>query len=56
MRAVAWGCVVAGALLAVAAFVITANTPTVNPCRRGPKKTVTDSDARLWDPWVRVTR
>jgi hypothetical protein len=31
MRAFAWSCVVAGVLLALAAFVITANAPTVNP-------------------------
>lgn len=31
MRAVAWLCVVAGILLAVAAFLIASNKPTMNP-------------------------
>jgi hypothetical protein len=31
MRAFAWACLLVGMLLAVAAFVITANLPTVNP-------------------------
>jgi fucose permease len=31
MRGFAWGCVVAGVVLAVAAFFLTANAPTINP-------------------------
>jgi uncharacterized membrane protein HdeD (DUF308 family) len=31
MRGFAWGCVVAGVVLVVAAFFFTANAPTVNP-------------------------
>jgi len=31
MRAVAWLCIVAGILLAIMAFLIAANKPTVNP-------------------------
>jgi hypothetical protein len=31
MRAFAWVCIVAGVLLAVASFFITATTPSVNP-------------------------
>ena len=31
MGAVAWLCIVAGVLLAVAAFLITSNKPTINP-------------------------
>ena len=31
MRGFAWGCVVAGVVLAVAAFSLTANAPTINP-------------------------
>ncbi len=31
MRGFAWGCIVAGVVLAVAAFFLTANAPDVNP-------------------------
>jgi hypothetical protein len=31
MRAFAWLCIVAGILLAIAAFIIAANKPTINP-------------------------
>jgi hypothetical protein len=34
MRGFAWGCVVAGVVLAVAAFFLTANAPTINPFGR----------------------